>query len=232
MKKVLLVLTTLLMTANAAINIDSGKAKVSIMKDRANVLIFPFLIDDAKIATEFNDNYQIKAKKDSLVIIPTGKKDDKADLIVWSVNHDTFIINLKNNGKKQMFNFTYNGETGYKSRKAIKFESGSVDKDIKKIIKAVKTKGSIPGYSKIKVKRQFRTPKFLMQKDHIFDGARYRVESWFVKNTTSSTQFLDESTIYTKGIIGIDFQQREIRPRETIRMILIVNKSSLEKKRK
>lgn len=231
MKKVLILLTMLLISANGAINIDSGKAKVSIMKDRANVLIFPFLIDDAKIATEFNDNYQIKAKKDSLVIIPTGDKGDKADLIVWSVNHDTFIINLKNNGNKQMFNFTYNGETGYKSRKAMKFETGRIDSDIKKIIKSLRTKDVIPGYSKVKVKRQFRTNRLLMQKDYIYDGSKYRAESWFVKNTTSGTVFLDEATMYTKGIIAIDFEQRELKQRETTRMILIINKSSLETKK-
>lgn len=231
MKKIFILLTTLLISANAAINIDSGRAKVSIMKDRANVLIFPFLIDDAKIATEFNDNYQIKAKKDSLVIIPTGKKDDKADLIVWSVNHDTFIINLKNNGKKQMFNFTYNGETGYKNRKAMKYETGKIDSDIKNIIKSLKIKGIIPGYSKIKVKRQFRTNRTLMQKDFIYDGSKYRVESWFIKNTTNGTIFLDEGAMYTKGIIAIDFEQRELRPRETTNMILIINKASLEVKK-
>ena len=229
MKKVFILAITMFISANAAINIDSGKAKVSLMKDRANVLIFPFLIDDAKIATEYNDNYQIKAKKDSLVIIPTGKKSDKADLIVWSVSHDTFIINLKNNGKKQMFNFTYNGETGYKTRTAMQFETGKIDSDIKKIIKNIRIKGVVPGYSKIKVKRQFRTNRLLMQKDLIYDGAKYRAESWFVKNTTSSTVFLDEASMYTKGIIAIDFEQRELKPRETTRMILIINKSSLEK---
>jgi len=210
-----------------AVNIDSGKGSIKLSLDRGNVLKFPFLIDDAKIATSDKDNYELVVKKNSLTIIPSGKRKDKADLIIWTGDDDTFIITLKNNGNKQVFDFTYNGETGFRNAKSSAFETGRIDSDIKKIIKSVKLKSKIAGYSKVKIKRQFNTPTMLMQKDYIYNGGKYRVEEWYIKNRTTRQLFLDEATFYTKGIIAIDFEQRELQPRETIKMIIIVNKSSL-----
>ena len=227
MRKVVLGLAMLTVSIFGAVNIDEGKANISIVKDRANVLNFPFLIDDAKIATEDEGNYEIKAKKNSLVIIPTGNKNDKADLIVWSGEQNTFIISLTNNGKKQITDFTYNGVGSFKTAKTAAYETGRIDADIKKIIKTVKLKNNISGYSKVKIKRQFKTKTMLMQKDYIYNGSKYRVEEWYIKNRTPKKLFLDEATFYTKGIIAIDFEQRELKPRETIKMILIVNKASL-----
>ena len=230
MRKTLVALTLMTVSIFGAVNIDSGKANISIIKDRANVLNFPFLIDDAKIATEDEGNYEIKAKRNSLVIIPTGAKNDRADLIVWSADQNTFVISLKNNGKQQVFDFTYNGEASFKNAKTASYETGKIDADIKKIIKAVKLKNNISGYSKVKIKRQFKTKTMLMQKDYIYNGSKYRVEEWYIKNRTPKKLFLDEATFYTKGIIAIDFEQREVKPRETIKMILIINKASLTSK--
>ena len=227
MKKILLSLSILTVSIFGAVNLDSGKATISLQKDRANVLKFPFLIDDAKIATEDDSNYEIKAKQNSLVIIPTGNSKDKADLIVWSADQETFIISLRNNGKRQIFDFTYNGETSFKNSKAAAFETGRIDADIKKLIKEVKLNNRIKGYSKVKIRRQFKTQTMLLQKNNIFTGAKYRVEEWYVENRLSRTLFLDEATFYTKGIIAIDFDQRELKPHETTKMILIVNKIEL-----
>lgn len=227
MKKVLLTSAILTASLFGAVNIDDGKASIALVKDRANVLKFPFLIDDAKIATEEEGNYEIKAKKNSIVIIPTGGPADSADLIVWSADNDTFVISTVNNGKNQIFDFTYNGKSALKSSKTVAYESGKIDNDIKKLIKDVKSSSKINGYSKVKIKRQFKTENMLMQKDYIHNGSKYRVEEWYIKNTTADKLFLDEATFYTKGIIAIDFEQRELKPNETIKMVLIINKVSL-----
>ena len=69
-----------------------------------------------------------------------------------------------------------------------------------------------------------------LQKNYIYNGSKYRVEEWFIKNTTNSKLFIDEATFYTKGVLAINLEQRELNPREVIKMILILNKTELAKK--
>jgi len=210
-----------------AINLDNLKAEVHLKNNRANILLFPFIVDDSKLAAA-DDNFIIKAKNNTVAVIPTGTDKDQADLLVWSPENKAFIVTLYTDGKDQVFQFTYNGVTGHKNAATARFETGAIENDIKSLIKNVRLKQNIPGYTKVKIKRQFKTKSMLMQKDYIYDGAKYRVEEWYIKNITKRTLFLDEATFYTKGIIAINFDQRELRPRETTKMVLIINKASLE----
>ena len=208
--------------------IDSGVVNVSIKNNKANILNFPFIVSDAKIATNSPNAFQIKAKKDSIVVIPTATvPSTRADLIVWSQDGYTYLLKIDIKGKDQVWNFTSN-RVRPSTRKTIKFESGRIDSDVKKLIKRAMLKKNIPGYKKVKVKRQFDTHDLLMQKDYVFDGAKYRVEKWFLKNKTGYPIKLDEGNIYTKGILAIAFESRTIPPHKIGTMYLIVNKATIQ----
>jgi len=209
-------------------NIDSGVVKVSIKNNKANVLNFPFIVEEAKIATSSPKSFQIKAKKDSIVIIATATvPSTRADLIIWSQDGYTYLLKLDIKGLDQSWNFTSN-RVHPTTKKTIKFESGKIDNDVKKLIKKAMLKKNIPGYKKVKVKRQFDTADLLMQKDYIFDGSKYRIEKWFLKNKTNYPIKLDEGNIYTKGILAIAFESRTIPPHKIGTMYLLVNKATIK----
>jgi len=208
-------------------NIDEGLVNVSIKNNKANILTFPFIVSEAKIATNNPQTFQIKAKGDSIVIIPTATVPSaRADLIVWSKDGYTYLLKIDIKGKDQYWNFTSNRihRTNFK---AMQFETGRIDSDIKKLFKRAILNKNIPGYKKVKVKRKFMTPDLEMQKDYIFDGAKYRVEKWFLKNRTDHAIALDEGNIYTKGILAIAFESRTIPPHKIGTMYLIVNKATI-----
>lgn len=215
-------------SAVQTVNIDSGLVEASLINNKANVLTFPFIVEDAKIATAIQEDFQIKAKKDSIVIIPTATAPSTiADLIVWSADGYTYLIKLDINGKDQVFNFTSN-RVQPQTPETIEFESGKIDEDIKKLLKTAMLDKNIPGYKKTKVKRQFVTPDLLMQKEYIFDGSKYRVEKWFLKNETSNSIKLDEGNIYTKGILAIAFESQTIPANKIGTMFLIIDKASVQ----
>jgi len=217
--------------AKKVMNLDSGELSISIKNNKANVLNFPFTVAEAKIATADEKDFSIKAKGDSIVIIPSvTSPSTRGDLIIWSKDGYTYLFKVDVKGAHQFYDFTSN-RVKRSTKKTAKFESGKVDTDIKKLIKKVMTKNNIPGYKKVKVKRQFNTEDLLMQKDYIFDGSKYRVEKWFLKNKTNMTIKLDEANIYTKGIIGISFEPATIPSHKIGVMYLIVNKSTIEAER-
>ena len=212
---------------SSAINLDNGKGLIELKLDRANVLNFPFIVKEATVAAENMDNYQIKSTNNSIIVIPTGTNTDLSDLIVTSSEKNTFIITLKNTGNSQVFNFTYNGESSFNKSKTSKFESNKLDKDVKKIIKSVLVKGTIPGYSRVLINKKFDVKNMTLQKNYIYNGSKYRVEEWYIRNNLKTKLFIDEATFYTKGIIAINLEQRELQPKEVIKMIMIVNKIEL-----
>ncbi|HIP33403.1 MAG TPA: hypothetical protein EYG89_01425 [Bacteroidia bacterium] len=228
-KKILIMAIIFSSLSNAAYNLDEGKSKIYLKLDRANVLNFPFAVKKANIAAENQDDYTIESINNSIIIIPTGDKDDLSDLVVTSADKNTFIISVENSGSKNVFNFTYNGESSFQKSKTSKFETNKIDADIKKLIKSVLNKGVIPGYSRVLINKKFNVKNMTLQKNYIYNGSKYRVEEWFIKNTTSSKLFIDEATFYTKGILAINLEQRELNPREVIKMIFILNKADLEK---
>lgn len=211
-------------------SIDSGVVNVSLKNNKANILNFPFIVSNAQIATSNPNAFKIKAENDSIVVIPTATvPSTRADLIVWSQDGYTYLLKINIKGKSQVWDFTSN-RVDAPTNQTIKYESGSIDSDVRNLIKTVMLKNNIPGYKKVKVKRQFETPDLLMQKDYIFNGSRYRVEKWFLKNKTGYPIELDEGNIYTRGILAIAFKPRTIPPHEIGIMYLVIDKASIEKK--
>ena len=228
-KRILLVAAILsqFIFATSVKNIDNGMINVSIKNHKANILSFPFFIKNAKIATDNPEDFTIKVTGDSILVIPNATVSSaKADLVVWSKDGYAYLIKIDIKGKDQYWNLTSN-RVHKDTSKTIKFESGKIDEDIKRLFKMVITKNNIPGYKKVKVKRKFVTHDLIMQKDYMFDGAKYRVEKWYLKNRTPYTLKLDEGDFYTKGILAITFESEQIPPYKIGTMYLIINKASL-----
>ena len=215
--------------AGSTINIDNGSTEIALKNNTANVLNFPFIVKEGKIASSTEENFQVSTSKYSVVVIPTAdNKEERADLIVWSNEGYTYLIKLSVTGEIQTFDLTTN-KIHNDNIEATEFESGAIDADIKKLMKLVILNKYIPGYRKTEVNRQFVTPDMLMQKNTMYDGGKYRLEKWLLKNETSSTLTLDEGSFYTKGILSIAFESPKIPVGAVTNMYLIIDKASLVK---
>ena len=220
--------TSSIIFATTVKNIDSGEIKINIADNQANILNFPFLISKAKLVTEDSDKFNVKVERTSVVVVAANGKHSEADLLVWSNDHYPYLIKMKPKGKEQFWNFTSNRVQPLK-KENYKFEVGSIDSSIKKLIKTAMNKDNIPGYSRVKVKRIFNTRDILMQKDTMYNGSKYRVEKWYLKNKKGYPIKLDEADFYTKGILAIAFSERTLLPHATGLMYLVINKASLIK---
>ena len=85
----------------------------------------------------------------------------------------------------------------------------------------------IPGYTKVEVKKQFLTPDLEMQKEFFYDGGKYRVETWFLKNTTDQLLTLDFTNFYTDGVLAMAFEINKLEPGQVGKMWMIINKSTI-----
>lgn len=219
-----------LMFAATVKQIDSGSVDVSLKNNQANILTFPFLVEDAKLATSFPESFSMEAKKDSIaIIVQADSPAQKADLVVWSQDGYAYLLKLDTTGREQVFNFTSN-RVQPKNSKTSSFESGKIDNDVKVLLKKAILSQDIPGYKKVKVKRQFNTRDLLLQKEFMFNGSKYRVEQWLIKNKTNEDIKLDEGNFYTKGILAISFESQTIPVNKIGTMWLIVDKSSTQEK--
>jgi len=229
MKKLI---TLLLITATSIFaaqvrSLDRGQVDVSIVNNKANVLNFPFNITDAKLVTQDPKDFQIKAKRNTIIVVASTKDSTaKADLVAWSDDGYTYLIRIDVKGEDQLWNFTTNRRVRQNINSA-KFETGKIERDIKKLLKAVELEKNIPGYKKTKVKKQFTTNDLLMQKDLMYDGGKYRVEKWYLKNITDVPVTLDEGAFYTKGVLSISFQKPYLNPEEVGEMLIIIDKGSI-----
>ena len=232
MRKIFLALTITGMIANATVvkNIDNEGVNISLVNNRANLLSFPFILDSADLATDDAENYAIKVKKNTAIIIPSVDKEKErssnADLIILTKDNYSYLIRMSLGGKDQRFNFTTSRVLKDKPHTE-KIETGKIDSDVKRIIKLMETKKNIPGYKKTKVKKQLDTPNLLLQKNTMYDGSKYRAEEWFIFNKTNSEIYLDYADFYTKGVMAISFDNPVINPKGVISMFLIINKASI-----
>lgn len=211
------------------INLDKDIAEVQLKNNTMNLLVFPFVVHEAKLSSETPEDFHITSKNTSVVIVPTvGMKQQKADLLIWSAAGDAFIVKINGNGKvDQKFTFSSNKVEVSVPLEAKVFETGKVEKDIKKLIKKTVQGKTIPGYKKVDIKRQFLTPDLNMQKEFYYDGGKYRVETWYVSNITSDNLVLDYENFYTNGILAIAFEKRNLNPGQISKMWLIVNKATV-----
>jgi hypothetical protein len=220
--------------SSSVYSLDSGKLKLSLKNNKANILNFPFKIKTAKIASENPDDYSVQVNGYTVILIPTIEKNTymEADLIVFSKEGDSFLINVNGSGTEQLFNLSTNRVVPIHSTKVKKFESGRIDDDIKKLMKAVILEKHIPGYKMTKIKRVFNTSDLEMQKDVMLDGSRYRVEKWYLRNKNNAILVLDSGDFYTKGVLAIAFKDQKIMPNATTIMWLVIDKSSFKKEKK
>ena len=229
MKKIILLLTIFISLVLEAKNIDSGVVKLSLKNNKANVINFPFLVVDAKMSSTTPKDFSILAKRNTLVVIPSASlPSETAEVVVWSEDGYSYLLKLDIKGNKEYWNLTSN-RVKKETQETLPFEANNIDTSIKKLIKYAIDKGNIPGYRKIKVKRIFNTTDLKIQKDVIFNGAKYRVEKYYLRNKRGYPIKLDESSFYTKGIIAISFENRTLQPKGLTTMYLVVNKASLAK---
>ncbi len=228
MKKFLMIILLGLtfISAKNTKNIDSGVVKLSLTNGKANVINFPFLIVDAKMSSSTPKDFSILAKRNTLVVIPSASlPSETAEIVVWSEDGYSYLLKLDVKGNQEYWNLTSN-RVKKQTQETLQFEANDIDTDIKKLIKYA-VEGNIPGYRKVKVKRIFVTSDLKIQKDVIFDGAKYRVEKYYIRNRRSYPIKLDESSFYTKGIIAISFENKTLPPKALTTMYLVVNKASL-----
>jgi hypothetical protein len=227
----LLVFATLA-NANVVKNLDSKKTHISMTNGVANVLLFPFVVTKASMATKSPSDYTISTKDRGVVVIPQVADIDKdktikTQLIVWDEEGIIYLIDIDLNGRDNYFEFT-TSEFKNNDPRASRFETGRIDKDVKRLIYLASNNKKIPGYVKTVIKKDLWTKELMLRKHTIWDGKKYRLELWHIKNLTHSAITLDESNFYTKGILAISFTARTINPSETTAMYIVVNKSDLK----
>jgi len=212
------------------ISLDKDISKVELKNNSINLLVFPFVIHEAKLSAENPEDFDIKSKNTSLVILPTASNlKQSADLVVWSALGNAYLLKINSAGKEQRFTFSSNKIKKETPIEARAFETGKVESDIKKLVKKSVLGEKIPGYKKVEVKKAFDTPDLTLQKEFFYDGGKYRVETWFLSNKTSDLLTLDYENFYATGILSITFEKKVLKPNEVSKMWVIVNKSSLEK---
>lgn len=213
------------------VNLDQEIVKVELKNNSLNLLTFPFVIQEAKLSSETPENYSITSKNTSLAILPNSTiPEENADLLIWSAMGDAYLIKINSNGKDQQIVFSSNKVEKNAPVEAKKFETGQIEKDVKRLVKLAVLDNGVPGYKKVDVKRIFETPDLTMQKEKFYDGGKYRVESWFLSNKTNDILSLDYENFYTNGILSIAFEKRKLEPGQVGKMWLIVNKSTISDK--
>ena len=215
--------------ANQIRNIDSKFVQISVKNYHSNILNFPFIIRKAKLISMKPSDFVLQVSKDNMVLIPNASNiNETAEIVVWNPNDEPYIIKINLKGLDQVWTFTSNNVEN-KTPEILKYETNNINNDIQNLIKTLLDKGKIPGYKKIVVKRQFETPDLIMQKQTMYDGARYRVEKWYLYNKQNYPLLLSETNFYTKGILAIALESRKLQAHKTEYMILIIDKASLNK---
>ena len=216
------------------ISLDKHPIVVHLKNNEMNVLNFPFVIQDVKLASETPEDFKITAKYKSLVITPTVVTyKEKGDLLVWSATGQPFLIKIDAQPKgDQVFNFVSNSYKKSLPLQAQQFETGRIEKDIRALMKKAILGEKIPGYTFVSVKRKFFTPDLVLQKQYFYDGGKYRVETWYLKNRTDKTLILDYQDFYTPGILAISFESKKLKPGKIGKMWLIINKNTVYQRTK
>lgn len=214
------------------ISLDTDEViSIHLKNNGINVLKMPFVVQNASLATKYKNVFKIKVKNRSIIIAPSVSSANAikatGDLLVFSMKGNSYLIKIDVLGNSQIFEFTTNKEEAYLPPQAKVFETGKIERDVKRLIKTVINKREIPGYKKVSVKRIFKTPDLRLQKNVMFDGGKYRVEEWFVENSTEDVLTLDYENFYTNGILAIAFEKGTIEPGEITRMWLIVDKATV-----
>ena len=215
------------------ISLDQEHVVVHLKNNSTNILKFPFVIQKANLTTESPDDFSVVSKNYAVVVIPTAVSPEKesGDLLVWSAQGDPYLIELKSDGKTdKVFTIASNKIKTDIDQKAALFETGKIESDIKKLIKKMVLGEKIPGYKKVNVKKQFITPDLKMQKDFFYDGGKYRVEQWFIKNTTQDTLMLEYRNFYSPGILAISFEKQILDSDKITKAWLIIDKHTVYKK--
>jgi len=221
-----------------SISLDKEKIEIHLKNNSTNLINFPFVVQKANLTTETPNDFSVSSKNQTVVVIPTAELPDSesGDLLVWSNEGNPYLVKLKVDGKgEQVFNMVSNEIEIKPTTKAARFETGRIEKDIKRIIKKVVNGEKIPGYKRVDVKRKFKSTDLEMQKEYFYDGGKYRVEQWYIKNTTKDTLLLDYENFYTSGVLAIAFEKKKLFPGQITKAWLIINKNSiyqeLEKKK-
>lgn len=212
------------------ISLDTGGAiSVNLQNNKMNLLQFPFIIQSAQLSTETPESFQVTSKNMSLIILPTTlEENETADIVIFSLTGEPYLLKVTATGTEQQFTFTSNKVINESpTREAKQFESNRIERDITNIMKKAVAGEPIPGYTKVQVKKQFITPDLEMQKEFFYDGGKYRVETWFLKNTTDQLLTLDFANFYTDGVLAMAFEVNKLEPGQIGKMWMIINKSTI-----
>lgn len=216
------------------INLDKEDININLVNNKMNLLVFPFIVHDAKLSTEAPEEFQVQTKNTTVMIVPSMLNNKKeSDLLVWSTTGDAFLLKIDAKGiDDQKFTFSSSKIIAPANVAAKVFETGKIEQDIKNLIKKAVTEDKIAGYKKVDVKKMFETKDLNMQKEYFFDGGKYRVEKFYLENKTSDMLSLDYENFYTNGILAIAFEVRKLSPGQIGQMWLVVNKSTIAYKNK
>jgi len=239
LKKIIMACLSVPLLLNAGtISLDKEKIILNLKNNSTNVIKFPFVVQKASLTTETPNDFSVSSKNRTVVVIPTAEypESESGDLLIWSTEGDPYLLKIKAGGQdEQLFTMVSNKITTRPTSKAAQFETGRIDTDIKRLIKKVVSGEKISGYKKVDIKRTFKSRDLEMQKEFFYDGGKYRVEQWYIKNISNDTLLLDYENFYTKGVLAIAFEVKKIGPNQISKAWLVVNKSTifneLERKR-
>jgi len=218
------------------ISLDNQNISLSIKNNSTSALNLPFYPKNAKLTSSYQDKYTIELQGKTILVTP--KIDDfeieTANLYLWDKDDDLYSIHIDAagndvDGDDSLFNLTLKTKVLKNKRLIKRFETGSIKKDIKNLIKKAVLNHKIAGYKKTIVEnKKIYTNDLVLQKSIEYDGSKYRVEEWMIGNRTNKTLALSEENFYTKGILAVSFETNTLNPRNVIKMWLIINKSSLK----
>lgn len=62
------------------INLDQDKVSVDLKNNALNLMVFPFVIHEAKLSTETPEDFQVTSKNTSLVVLPTAAMEEQGGI--------------------------------------------------------------------------------------------------------------------------------------------------------
>jgi hypothetical protein len=214
------------------ISLDKKNIDLTIKNNDLNILEFPFIISESSLITENSDDFKLDSKGYSITILATTLKEkEKHTLFFRDPSGKPYLIKFNASSKKgteQKFVFVTDRVVDETNPNLTKYETGLIKQDLSRILKKLRLDKKIPGFKEVKTNQVIDTSKATLQKLKMYDGGKYRAETWFYKSKKDGV-YLRYEDFYKKGILLLAFEKRTLKKDEIVKMWVILNKKDMEK---
>ena len=217
-----------LFAGSIRINNDEA-AELKIAASKPNVIDFNFIVKKAKLVQASSGASSLELLDKGFIIVPK-KSVIAATVVVTALDGTSYVINLQTSrkGAKSVFHLE-DPLQGYKSKagKDLKFETDTIDKDARNIVKAILLHKPISGFDKVKAERSVKGAEITMLRENRYIGSKYVADEWELKNKTEKILYFSGEDFYTKGVLAVSLEKKRIQPGESIYMITLLNKHAV-----